>query len=377
MQSIRRNGFIVNVFLASLLAACGSGENTINGPTFNEQSHSEKAFSTGPVYRFAKISNGAYFYTASAEEKDLIRLNYPDFRYEGVAFNRVTSAGGQTVYRFANLVNGGYFYTASVAERDFVLTDAIQSKRFRLDAATFDVAPDSDLTALPVYRGANRANGAYLYTLSAPELSYAVNVIGTWNDEGTKFRVPNVPTPNASWSTASFASFSNASAPSVFQADTLAATVDETNLFQIGSTRLALTKTATGCSAAASTKCLQKFDGAVIDACIQSSPTEFRTVAVLVSAAAQPATHDELRGKNFKTMVNCTEALIVAATVAADGSFTSVTGTNLTYAQFDQYLGAGLPPVVARAYKINVGGVNKFFIVELQKGYGYGVLFES
>jgi Repeat of unknown function (DUF5648) len=282
------------------------------------------------------------------------------------------------VFRFANLVNGGYFYTASVAERDSVLNDATLSKRFRLDAATFDVAPDTDVTALPVYRGANRANGAYLYTLSAPEISYAVNVIGTWNDEGLAFRVPNIPTPNASWSVASYASFSKATGTSVFQADSLAATVDETNLFQIGSARLAMTKTATGCSAVAPTKCLQKFEGAVIDACtFNVADQQYQTIAVLVSAAAQPATQDELRGKNFKTMANCAEALINAATVAADGSFSSVTGTALTPAQFGQYLGPGYSAVVARAYKINVGGVNKFFIVELQKGYGYGVLFES
>lgn len=70
------------------------------------------------VYRFAKISNGAYFYTGNVDEVRYILGNLPDFRYEGVAFEQDTSSNAQPVYRFANLNNGGYFFTGSPIERD-------------------------------------------------------------------------------------------------------------------------------------------------------------------------------------------------------------------------------------------------------------------
>ena len=75
---------------------------------------------SAPVFRFAKISNGAYFFTGSAGEKDIILTSFPDFRCEGLAFFRTSDNSGVPVYRFANLVSGGYFFTASPEERDFV-----------------------------------------------------------------------------------------------------------------------------------------------------------------------------------------------------------------------------------------------------------------
>lgn len=138
------------------------------------------------VYRFAKISNGAYFYTGSDDEVQQIIRNYPDFRYEGPAFERDISGGGQPVYRFANTNTGGYFYTGSEAERDQVLANY---PHFRFEGSTFSVAPSSASDSRPVYRLANLNNGAYLYTLSAPERDYASS-LGTWRPEGVSFRAP-------------------------------------------------------------------------------------------------------------------------------------------------------------------------------------------
>jgi hypothetical protein len=39
-----------------------------------------------PVYRFAKLSNGAYFFTGSLGERNQIIASFPDFRAEGVGF---------------------------------------------------------------------------------------------------------------------------------------------------------------------------------------------------------------------------------------------------------------------------------------------------
>jgi Repeat of unknown function (DUF5648) len=223
--------YLIRILLAtmiSLVAACGSGgvDSTVNIANNTPQSISEKA--TGnvvPIYRFARISNGAYFYTGSAAEADQIKLNNTDFRYEGIAFYGYDS-GGRTVFRFANLTNGGYFYTASVAERDYVLTNAYEKTRFRLDTATFQVALETDTTGLPVYRLANLVNGAYLHTSSLAEVNYAVNTLEIWRDEGLKFTVPQAPVTPPSLDTVT----ATAQATAVYQ------TITQTSVFGTSNT---------------------------------------------------------------------------------------------------------------------------------------------
>lgn len=139
-----------------------------------------------PVYRFAKISNGAYFYTGSEEEKGLILESYPDFRYEGVAFQR-DYGGGYEVFRFANLHNGGYFYTGSEAERDATIQNY---PHMRYEGSSFAVAQDGAPGSLPVHRLANITNGAYLYTIDPLEKQHAES-LGIWRYEGVSFWAPD------------------------------------------------------------------------------------------------------------------------------------------------------------------------------------------
>jgi Repeat of unknown function (DUF5648) len=192
-QNIKRFTGGAVIAFALVLTACGSGteptavvgSEPIAAATSTlvskKNTYAQAAVPT--VYRFAKISNGAYFYTGSDVEAQTILRDYPDFRYEGYAFLRDTSPQGQPVYRFANTRNGGYFYTASIVERDTVLRDL---PYFRFEGSTFSVAPSTTTNAKPVYRLANLNNGAYLYTLSATERDYAVS-LGMWRSEGTAF----------------------------------------------------------------------------------------------------------------------------------------------------------------------------------------------
>lgn len=188
-SSRRRVGLAAALIGSLALAACSEGPTAmapaLSASTSGTALFTEKA-GTAPVYRFAKISNGAYFYTGNVAERDLILAGYPDFRYEGVAFASVTDGAGKPVYRFANLANGGYFYTGSIAERDLVIRDY---PNMRFEGSTFSVAQDSAADALPVLRLANLANGAYLFTTSRPECEYAVS-LGSWRYEGSTFRVP-------------------------------------------------------------------------------------------------------------------------------------------------------------------------------------------
>jgi Repeat of unknown function (DUF5648) len=193
--------FVTATIYLGILSACGDVNNQVAVPSARVDRVNEKTVPffplAGPtVYRFAKISNGAYFYTGSGVEAQTIINQYPDFRYEGAAFEQGSSQGGTPVYRFANLNNGGYFYTGSSVERDIVLRDY---PHMRFEGSTFSVANSADTAAQPVYRLANLVNGAYLYTLSAAERDYAVS-LGIWRSEGTSFKAPSIsPLANKSW----------------------------------------------------------------------------------------------------------------------------------------------------------------------------------
>lgn len=185
---------------------CGSGE-SITAPVNEPGIHTETREAADPpppsgrgyIYRFAKVSNGAYFYTGNIAERDQILRSYPDFRYEGIAFLQSLTNPSSPVYRFANIANGGYFYTASVAERDATMRNF---PNMRYEGSTFSVATGTSTASTPVYRLANVMNGAYLYTIQPQERSYAL-AIGAWRDEGIAFQAPTGPSsgPNTSGGT--------------------------------------------------------------------------------------------------------------------------------------------------------------------------------
>lgn len=77
------------------------------------------------VFRFYNAQTGAHFYTASGAERDQVIATLPQFRYEGVAYRAFGSAnegGGehQALHRFYNLETRTHFYTASDAEKAWV-----------------------------------------------------------------------------------------------------------------------------------------------------------------------------------------------------------------------------------------------------------------
>ncbi len=76
-----------------------------------------------PLYRFYYLRGGSHFYTASVDEANLVIARWPNiFRYEGPAY-RVSAAqvpDSVTVYRFVNRKNSSHFYTASAEEAEMV-----------------------------------------------------------------------------------------------------------------------------------------------------------------------------------------------------------------------------------------------------------------
>jgi hypothetical protein len=79
---------------------------------------------TQPLYRFYNNVSKSHFYTASLEEANYVVANYSNvFTYDGQTYSvsPVPVPNSTPVYRFYNLRNGSHFYTASAEEADIVI----------------------------------------------------------------------------------------------------------------------------------------------------------------------------------------------------------------------------------------------------------------
>lgn len=97
---------------------------------------------SSPLYRFYNRRNGSHFYTASETERNMVIARWSDtFTYDGPAYNVCATAvaGATPVYRFYNKRNGSHFYTASAEEFDIVLTR--WPDVYSLDGQAFWLAP--------------------------------------------------------------------------------------------------------------------------------------------------------------------------------------------------------------------------------------------
>lgn len=77
------------------------------------------------VYRFFNAGNGTHLYTVDANEAQTIQQTRPDLVYEGnTSLAALTPNNGDPnaapIYRFFDATDGSYFYTASASERDAV-----------------------------------------------------------------------------------------------------------------------------------------------------------------------------------------------------------------------------------------------------------------
>lgn len=101
----------------------------------------EETSGTEPLYRFYNTKSASHFYTASAGEADTIRATWPDiFVFEGRTYSVSPTqvAGWDPVYRFYNVKAGSHFYSASAEERDVVA--AKWSGTYQYDGIAYYVA---------------------------------------------------------------------------------------------------------------------------------------------------------------------------------------------------------------------------------------------
>jgi murein DD-endopeptidase MepM/ murein hydrolase activator NlpD len=106
----------------------------------------ETTAGTVPLYRFYSRRSASHFYTASAAEADMIIATWPDtFAFEGRTYSvsQAGIAGWDPVYRFYNVKTGSHFYTASAEERDLVF--AKLSATYQYDGVAFHVADSGNM----------------------------------------------------------------------------------------------------------------------------------------------------------------------------------------------------------------------------------------
>ncbi|MGV8083399.1 MAG: N-acetylmuramoyl-L-alanine amidase [Coriobacteriia bacterium] len=144
---------------------------------------------TTTVYRFWNSATGAHFYTASAEERDIVIARWPGiFKLEGVAYSIESSIATEPLYRFYNVHNGTHFYTASADERDMV--KARWPGIYQYEGVAYSVAPSPVDGAVPVYRFYNFSRGVHFYTASADERDMVkARWPGIYHYEGVAFYV--------------------------------------------------------------------------------------------------------------------------------------------------------------------------------------------
>ncbi|MBK1648088.1 hypothetical protein [Rhabdochromatium marinum] len=84
-----------------------------------------------PVYRFWREGAGPHFYTISEDEKNFIIDNFPEWKYERVAYYAYATELQDTipVYRFWNEYKQTHFYTADEHEKN-ILTENTQGWQY-------------------------------------------------------------------------------------------------------------------------------------------------------------------------------------------------------------------------------------------------------
>lgn len=108
---------------------------------------------TQGLYRFYDVRSGNHFYTASDAERDSVMANLSSiYRYEGVAYmvSATPATGAVPVYRFHNVGGeGAYFYTASATERDNVIATLGFAFRYEGIAYYVPTAPQAPVPIVP------------------------------------------------------------------------------------------------------------------------------------------------------------------------------------------------------------------------------------
>jgi uncharacterized delta-60 repeat protein len=213
---------MLTLSIALVLSACGGGSPTPSDPSGPSVSRSaeqppvdtveaptapsvattsevvpsqRKAAETSlsAVYRFLNTRTGAHFYTVSAQERDEVIANLPQFQFEGIAFYALTSPTEDTqpVYRFYNRLTGTHFYTIGVEERDRVVMTLRHI--YILEGISWYASTGSGAGWTAMSRFYNRQTGTHFYTASLAERDQILATLPWMIYEGVAYYVRSSP----------------------------------------------------------------------------------------------------------------------------------------------------------------------------------------
>ena len=147
------------------------------------------------VYRFFNTATHAHFYTISAAERDQIIAQFPQYRYEHIAFYAHAQAAVNqvAVSRFFNQNTLAHFYTASTEEREYVQNHYPQ---FMYEGISWYAGAQPALGTTPLFRFSNLRNGTHFYTVNAAERDSILQSLPDYRYEGVSYYVWLTSTPD-------------------------------------------------------------------------------------------------------------------------------------------------------------------------------------
>jgi Ca2+-binding RTX toxin-like protein len=156
--------------------------------TFTSSELLNNSSSSVDIFRFYNNKTGTHFYTASAEERDVVIKTLPQYLYEGNAFDAGSvDAGDMDVFRFYNSKTGAHFYTANTVERDMVLKTLPE---YVYEGPAYGAyANDGGGSHTALYRFYNIQTNTHFYTTNVTERDTVIATLPQYHYEGIAYYV--------------------------------------------------------------------------------------------------------------------------------------------------------------------------------------------
>lgn len=147
------------------------------------------------VWRFYNAKTQRHFYTATIEERDIVKQN-PNWTLEGSAFTALTydrntdsCAEGKKVYRFWHKNNGVHFYTINAAEKDGLIQ---RNPQWQYEGVAYCAYESNQTGSVPLYRFYSNVRGSHIFTASETERQSIINNFKDFTYEGIGYYVKSL-----------------------------------------------------------------------------------------------------------------------------------------------------------------------------------------
>lgn len=160
------------------------------------------------VNRFYQYQKGFHFYTADANESNIIQQESDagnlSYNYEGESFSALNSNldsltgaiinEAAPVYRLFNTDTGAHLFTMDVNEKDYI-TDNLDNYSLEGIAYYAFASEQENIEATPLYRMLNNDTGSHLFTSDRQEFTYIKDNLDNFSieaDNGIAFYVMEI-----------------------------------------------------------------------------------------------------------------------------------------------------------------------------------------